>query len=233
MSHWKKQGLLIVVGAVTALGPIVESAHAGPILDWIRARRAARQTAYYQPAAVTAYSPVACGSCNACASPCASPCNTCASPCTTCASPCMTTQQVCNYVPQTTYRTEYAQVPVTVYRPVTTYDPCNGCPRTVMQACTTTTYQARRVPVTTYQQVCSMVQTPVAPAVQYAPVQPYAVAPQGCSTCGVPQVQQFQPAPLMQQYQAVPQMMQQQPTPMYGQAPTPQPTTSLETAPAT
>ncbi|MCA9268056.1 MAG: hypothetical protein KDA41_06275, partial [Planctomycetales bacterium] len=54
-----------------------------------------------------------------------------------------------------------------------------------------------------------------------------------CSTCGTPQVQQFQPAPLMQQYQAVPQMLQQQPTPMYGQAPMPQPTTSLAPAPAT
>ena len=61
-----------------------------------------------------------CGSCN----PCPTACNSCPTACNPCA------QQVCNYMPQTCYRTVYSQVPVTAYQPVTTCDPCTGCPRT-------------------------------------------------------------------------------------------------------
>jgi hypothetical protein len=101
----------------------------------------------------------------------------------------MTTQRVCTYCPQTCYQTAYRQVPVTVYRPVTACDPCTGCPVTTMQACTTTTVQAYRVPVTTYRQVCRDVTVPVAPAVAAPVAYPqavpqYGVATPGCSSCG-------------------------------------------------
>jgi hypothetical protein len=53
-----------------------------------------------------------------------------------------------------------------------------------MQACTTTTVQAYRVPVTTYRQVCRDVVVPVAPVAPAVPQ--FGVAPSaGCSSCGV------------------------------------------------
>ncbi len=84
-------------------------------------------------------------------------------PAATCAPP----YQV-NYVPQTCYRTMYSSVPVTSYRPVTSSDPCTGCP------------------VTSYMPVTSYVQKPVVvPYTTYRPVYTAAYAPAcGCSTCG-------------------------------------------------
>src|SRR6185369_4120763 len=50
-----------------------------------------------------------------------------------------------NYVaPQYAYRTTYSQVPVYMYRPVTTYDPIVGQPVTCMQASTCNTCQPQR-----------------------------------------------------------------------------------------
>jgi hypothetical protein len=146
---------------------------------------------------------------------------------------------VCSYQPQTCYRTVYQQVPVTVYRPVTTVDPCTGCPSTTMHACTTMTTQAQRVPVTTYRQVCQMVQPqptccgspvvsaqpvmqmpaqPVYEQQQFAPAMPMQVQPHsGCSSCQGGS--SF--APASQVYPSYPQQFQQAPT------------TQLETQPST
>jgi hypothetical protein len=87
------------------------------------------------------------------------------SACSPCASSCATTcykpQQCCRYVPQTSYRTEYCNVPVTTYRPVTTCDPCTGCATTCMKPCTTYQRQARQVPYTSYRMVYETRYTPV------------------------------------------------------------------------
>lgn len=178
-----------------------------------------------QAARVTFFAPSACGTCQPA-------CNTCQSACTTCqpvqpACP----QQVCSYQPQTCFRTVFQQVPVTVYRPVTTVDPCTGCPSTTMQACTTMTTQAQRVPFTSFRQVCQMVQpaaVEMAPAMQvqqFQPMQmqmmqqpqqfamPTAPVNPGCATCQGGYAPSA-PAP----YAAVPSYQQQ-----YQPAPTTQP----------
>ena len=98
------------------------------------------------------------------------------SPCaTSCATTCYKPQQSCRYVPQTCYRTEYCNVPVTTYRPVTTCDPCTGCTTTCMKPCTTYQRQARQVPYTAYRMVCET---------RYAPV--VSCQPASCAPCGSP-----------------------------------------------
>ncbi len=76
-------------------------------------------------------------------------------PASTCTTTC--TKRVCNYVPQTCYRTVRYNVPVTTYRPVTTVDPCSGCRTTCWRPTTSYVQQVRRVPYTTYRQVCQNV----------------------------------------------------------------------------
>jgi hypothetical protein len=206
MLSWKIKSVVALLAVTTFMEAFPTDADAFIFRRW-RERRAAR-IAYYAGAqgccgtpVVAAYTPQpACGSCNTCASPCAP----------ACPAPCTVTQQVCNYVPQTCYRTVYRQVPVTVYRPVSTCDPCTGCPRTTMHPCTTMQQVAQRVPVTTYRQVCQLVQRPVqptcAPAMpvvqqQFAPVQQVAPAAPGCSGCGdsqVTAVTPYTPAPATQ-----------------------------------
>ncbi len=101
----------------------------------------------------------------------------------------------CRYVPQTCFRTEQIQVPVTTMRPVTTVDPCTGCTTTCMRPQTTMVCQTRQVPYTTYRMVCSTVNVErtvcrqamscsscppaIAPAAYAAPAP--AAAP--CATC--------------------------------------------------
>ncbi|HEV2972217.1 MAG TPA: hypothetical protein VGY55_19745 [Pirellulales bacterium] len=73
-------------------------------------------------------------------------------------------QQV-NYVPQTSYRTVYSPVAVTSYRPITTADPCTGCPVTSLAPVTTYVQRPVVVPYTTYRPVITTVMMPpVAPA---------------------------------------------------------------------
>ena len=144
MLSWKHKGVLAIAAAATFAASAPRDADAF-IFRWWRDRCAARQTAR-----VAYFAPTACGTCNTCQPACQPACQ----------------QQVCSYQPQTCFRTVTQQVPVTVYRPVTTVDPCTGCPSTTMQACTTMTTQVQRVPVTTFRQVCQMV-----------PAQPT------CSTC--------------------------------------------------
>lgn len=106
--------------------------------------------------------------------------------------PCGT--QVAQYVPQTCYRQECIQVPVTVCRPVTTCDPCSCCPTTVMRPTTVYQQQVRMVPYTTYRIVYSNPSPcatgcgtgfSAAPAVStyYQPAAP-AMAPSTGSCCG-------------------------------------------------
>lgn len=81
--------------------------------------------------------------------------------------PCAT--QTCNYVPQTCYRTECVNVPVTTYRPCQSCDPCTGCPVTTYRPVTSMVRQVRYVPYTTYRPVCTTGCAPVAAPVVAAP----------------------------------------------------------------
>jgi len=59
-------------------------------------------------------------------------------------------QTVLRYSPQVAYRTVWQPVPVTTYKRTVSYNPTTGLPITCTQPCTSYTYQARRVPYTTY-----------------------------------------------------------------------------------
>ena len=87
------------------------------------------------------------------------------------------------YVPQTAYRTSWNKVPVTAYRPVTTTDPCTGCSVVTMSPCATYSWQAQRVPYTTYRPLLSAV-TSLLPTQQVATTcNPCATA---CNPCATP-----------------------------------------------
>jgi hypothetical protein len=211
MLSWKHKGVLAIAAAATFAASAPREADAF-IFRWWRDRCAARQAAR-----VAYFAPTACGTCNTCQPACQPACQ----------------QQVCSYQPQTCYHTVTQQVPVTVYRPVTTVDPCTGCPSTTMQACTTMTTQVQRVPVTTFRQVCQMVPaqptcstcptTVGMPVVSAAPAMPVAPATPGCAGC-----QASQTSVPVYQYQQ-PQAYQQQPQ-QYEQQVVPQPSTSLAPA---
>jgi hypothetical protein len=94
-------------------------------------------------------------------------------------------QLVANYIPQTCYRTQLVQVPVTTYRPVTTCDPCGG--QTVcMKPQVCYQQQVKYVPYSSYRIQYSL-QQPTCGATAttyYAPTAAAAVAPAGgCSSC--------------------------------------------------
>ena len=102
-------------------------------------------------------------------------------------------QTVERLVPQIAYRTVTQPVPVTTYKTSTTINPANGLPRTCTRPCTSYSYQARRVPYTTYRRVYTTV--PVADTLgdapptgfgQQAPQPNYALQPTtpgSCSSC--------------------------------------------------
>jgi hypothetical protein len=129
----------------------------------------------------------------------AAPLYSAAAPADPCCAPPQISQTV-NYVPQTCYRTQYVNVPVTTYRPVTGRDPCTGCPVTCMRPTTAYVQQARMVPYTTYRAVLS---NPccgaAAPAVSasYAPTYTSGVgyaAGSSCSGCGTAAPMTYAPA---------------------------------------
>jgi len=100
------------------------------------------------------------------------------------APPVMVPMQQTSYVPETTYRTEYRNVPVTTYKPSCEIDPCTGCPVECMQPVTQYVQQAVNVPVTQYRAVTSTQYVQMQPgsvgAPAYAPPAagaPAAVAP--------------------------------------------------------
>lgn len=153
----------------------VPEATAGPVLDWLFQTHTTNYPS--MPAAGAAV-----GSCNTCA-------------------PQVCQKTVVNYVPQTHYRTTWARVPVTTYRPVTSSDPCTGCQVTCMKPCTSYTWQARRVPYTTFRPVYSVINVAkpctttcnscptAAPTVVRSPV-----TSSGCSGCGNPSYSYTQPS---------------------------------------
>ncbi|MEZ6114976.1 MAG: hypothetical protein R3C28_00135 [Pirellulaceae bacterium] len=119
----KKQSILVLVVSQLALLALPQSASAGPLLDWLLRRRANRTTAYYP------------GACNTCSD--GSYCE----------------QTVVQYVPQVAYRTVWQPVPVTTYQKTVSCNPATGLPIECTKPCTSYTYQARRVPYTTYRPV--------------------------------------------------------------------------------
>lgn len=101
-------------------------------------------------------------------------------------------QLVCNYVPQTCYRAEAVQVPVTTYRPVASCDPCTGCQTVCMKPQTCYQQQVKYTPFTTYRLQYSYQQPACAAptTTYYAPTAAYAApaavaapALPGCSSC--------------------------------------------------
>jgi hypothetical protein len=110
-------------------------------------------------------------------------------------------QLVCNYVPQTCYRTQTVAVPVTTMKPVCGADPCTGCPTTVMRPVVTMQQQVQYVPYQSYrlqysvaQPACPTATTSyyaptlssgvAAPGATYAaPTTAYAAPAAGCSSC--------------------------------------------------
>ena len=80
-------------------------------------------------------------------------------------------QLVCNYVPQTCYKTQTVAVPVTTMRPVCGTDPCTGCRTTVMRPVVTYQQQVQYVPYSSYRLQYSVAQPacPTATTSYYAP----------------------------------------------------------------
>jgi hypothetical protein len=68
--------------------------------------------------------------------------------------------QTCQYMPVTSYRTVYKQVPVTTYQPVTSHSWCSCQPVTTYRPVTTYVTQAQQVPFTTYKPVYAAAAVP-------------------------------------------------------------------------
>jgi len=66
------------------------------------------------------------------------------------ATACTTT---CGYMPQTCYRSVFAQIPVTTYQPIVSTDPCSGCTTTAYRPITYFQTQRQLVPYTSYRAV--------------------------------------------------------------------------------
>ncbi len=103
--------------------------------------------------------------------------------------PVMVPMQKTSYVPETTYRTEYRNVPVTTYKPSCEIDPCTGCPVECMQPVTQYVQQAVNVPVTQYRAVTSTQYVQMQPGYAGAPA--YAPPVAGAPTTGAPAASPF------------------------------------------
>ena len=122
----------------------------------------------------TAYAPVV--PCyGACAAPAVQTAYYAPQPCSTCTTTC--TQRVCNYVPQTAYRTSYVPTPVTTYRPFVSGDACTGCTTTCMRPVTSYVLRPTVTPYTTYRQVCQTVASQPYVTSMPAVASPYAANP--------------------------------------------------------
>lgn len=118
------------------------------------------------------------------------------------ADPCAPPQvtQTASYVPQTCYRTQYVNVPMTTYRPVVSRDPCTGCPVTCLRPTTSYVQQAQLVPYTTYRRVLSnpcCAPTATTVTAGYAPMFRSAVsypATSSCSGCSAGTPMTYAPA---------------------------------------
>jgi len=112
--------------------------------------------------------------------------------------PVMVPVQQTSYVPETTYRTQYQNVPVTTYKPSCEVDPCTGCSRECMQPVTQYVQQAVNVPVTQYRAVTTTKYVQMQPgyAGGYPAAQPAMAAP------GMAQPGMAAPAPAVSPFTA-------------------------------
>lgn len=188
MGRASTRKLFILVGvAMSQLGSVPQ-ADACCLTDWLFHRRQQTPTtAYYgavpPPVAPAAVPPTA--------------------PTGECCGEGYCEETVVRYVPNVAYRTVWQPVPVTTYRRTVNYNPATGLPITCTKPCTTYTYQARRVPYTTYRPIYTTVPVggaaappatvptmtaPVAAPAYTAPVgnpivAPTTIAPGGCNSC--------------------------------------------------
>jgi hypothetical protein len=68
---------------------------------------------------------------------------------------CSTCVQQVNYVPQTSYKVQIVNKPVTTMQPTTIVDSCTGCAQTVLRPVTTYVQEQQYVPTTVYRPVVS------------------------------------------------------------------------------
>ena len=168
--------LMLLVAVATAELGSVSQVSACCLTDWLFRRRTQTPTvAYYAAAPSPPVTPGAsCG-------------------------PGYCEETVVRYVPQVAYRTVWQPVPVTTYRRTVNYNPSTGLPITCTQPCTTYTYQARRVPYTTFRPVYTTV--PVSsPATAVAPVAAPSSftavpAPSSCNACTTPSASVYESYP--------------------------------------
>jgi len=99
---------------------------------------------------------------------------------------CSPVVQTCYYTPQTTYRWSYSRIERTSYQPITSIDPCTGCPTTAYQPVTRRTLLPwlHRKPVTSYRMVCSPTCAPSTTV--YSPVCGSVCSPACNPCCPVP-----------------------------------------------
>jgi hypothetical protein len=155
----------LILMAASCLGIVTDASpsEACFLFDCLFGRKSTPVSAYYPTTAAAATAP-ATGACGA------AQCE----------------QTVVNYMPEVSYRTVWQPVPVTTYRRTVSYNPANGLPMTCTQPCTTYTYQARRVPYTSYRPVYTTVPVTM-PAVAATPVASanYAAPTTDCGCSGV------------------------------------------------
>lgn len=89
--------------------------------------------------------------------------------------------QTCQYVPQTYYRQQVVNVPVTTYRPVASCGPCGGT--TVMRPVTTYQQQVQMIPYNSYRLVYSNPVVAAPPAANY-----YTPSTTSAASCCTPAV---------------------------------------------
>ena len=200
----------ILLGIAMLAAPLftASDAEAGPLLDWLRGRRATSN--FQQPFAFNTQNQVTAGFAPQAQNAFGLQPGQCMK---TCQKTCSRT--VVNYVPYTAYRTSWKRVPVTSYRPVTNSDPCTGCTVTCMRPCTTYTYQMQRVPYTTQRPVYRT-ETFKVPVTTITNDCATGGCNTGCDTCSTgfqgapvqqgfaPTTQGFAPTPASPQFESVP-----------------------------
>ena len=159
---------LVFLGSMGCLAIAAPAAHGQSLVDWLRGRRTTGIVNVYVPAAappatvppaivppatapVVTSKPVVVYSNPPIVT--STPAPTVVAP----AAPVVTNPAARGYTvqyrAQTRYRSTWVRVPVTVYRPTTAVDPLTGAVRTSTNACTTYTWQVRRVPVVQYKPI--------------------------------------------------------------------------------
>lgn len=147
--------IVVCAAALATLSIGTDSCDAGPILDWLFPNRAARRAA--RSGTVTFRVPVSA----------------------------YQNQQRSGYAPTTSYRTVWASVPVTRYRPVSYVNPLSTNGASSLQPCSTYQWQARRVPYTSYQPIAQANTYPVATPTAATTVTPWTSSPSSsCGSCG-------------------------------------------------